>query len=297
MAEIRALGLVTERVLRVLCSSSDSASLPEVQSVESGHRLVALKAEEVKKVKEVLLLKSSSSPSSSSMAITTTTHGLGGHAILSFVSFDLDLSFVTALRFSTYDLRFSTVLSLYFLYQLYCEKERLREDQFEQLKMLVDIGDILGACGSIKRTEKGELSICVNSFRILTKSLLPLPDKYHGLIDIDKRYRQRYVDMIANPEVPDVFRARAKAKLQRRRQELTQTTPDQLVDDEVVYYKVAGECLKGRFYSLWSLGRKRRRYVDPDASTSQLQGVVRGGAGDGAGPVIIFSFRSIEKLI
>ncbi|KAK9088069.1 hypothetical protein Syun_030463 [Stephania yunnanensis] len=94
--------------------------------------------------------------------------------------------------------------------QLYCEKERLREDQFEQLKMLVDIGDILGACGSIKRTEKGELSVCVNSFGILTKSLLPLPDKYHGLTDIDKRYRQRYVDMIANPEVADVFRARAK---------------------------------------------------------------------------------------
>ncbi|XP_010500662.1 PREDICTED: lysine--tRNA ligase, chloroplastic/mitochondrial [Camelina sativa] len=94
--------------------------------------------------------------------------------------------------------------------QLYCEKERLSDDQFEQLKALIDIGDILGASGSMKRTEKGELSICVNSFSILTKSLLPLPDKYHGLTDIDKRYRQRYVDMIANPEVADVFRRRAK---------------------------------------------------------------------------------------
>ncbi|CAI9770490.1 unnamed protein product [Fraxinus pennsylvanica] len=94
--------------------------------------------------------------------------------------------------------------------QLYCEKERLLSDQFEQLKTLVDIGDILGARGSIKRTEKGELSVCVNSFSILTKSLLPLPDKYHGLTDIDKRYRQRYVDMIANPEVADTFRKRAK---------------------------------------------------------------------------------------
>ncbi|XP_059296626.1 lysine--tRNA ligase, chloroplastic/mitochondrial [Lycium ferocissimum] len=93
--------------------------------------------------------------------------------------------------------------------QLYCEKERL-VGQFEQLKTLVDIGDILGANGSIKRTEKGELSVCVNSFSILTKSLLPLPDKYHGLTDIDKRYRQRYVDMIANPEVVDTFRKRAK---------------------------------------------------------------------------------------
>ncbi|KAJ7961955.1 Lysine--tRNA ligase [Quillaja saponaria] len=94
--------------------------------------------------------------------------------------------------------------------QLYCEKERLINDQFEQLKMHVDIGDILGARGSIKRTEKGELSINVSSFAILTKSLLPLPDKYHGLADVDKRYRQRYVDMIANPEVADIFRKRAK---------------------------------------------------------------------------------------
>ncbi|KAK2974459.1 hypothetical protein RJ640_013201 [Escallonia rubra] len=94
--------------------------------------------------------------------------------------------------------------------QLYCEKERLMNDQFEQLKTLVDIGDILGASGSIKRTEKGELSVYVNSFSVLTKSLLPLPDKYHGLTDVDKRYRQRYVDMIANPEIADIFRMRAK---------------------------------------------------------------------------------------
>ncbi|CAJ2664962.1 unnamed protein product [Trifolium pratense] len=101
--------------------------------------------------------------------------------------------------------------------QLYCEKERLIDDQFEQLKAHVDIGDILGARGTIKRTEKGELSVCVISFAILTKSLLPLPDKYHGLTDIDKRYRQRYVDMIANTEVADVFRKRAKVVSEIRR--------------------------------------------------------------------------------
>ncbi|KAL8170903.1 hypothetical protein V2J09_022707 [Rumex salicifolius] len=94
--------------------------------------------------------------------------------------------------------------------QLFCEKERLSDNHFEQLKSLVDVGDILGASGSIKRTEKGELSVQVSSFKMLTKSLLPLPDKYHGLTDVDKRYRQRYVDMIANPEVADVFRKRAK---------------------------------------------------------------------------------------
>ncbi|XP_062228716.1 lysine--tRNA ligase, chloroplastic/mitochondrial-like isoform X2 [Phragmites australis] len=94
--------------------------------------------------------------------------------------------------------------------QLYCEKYSLSEDQFEQLKAFIDIGDILGASGSIKKTDKGELSVYVKKFEILTKSLLPLPDKYHGLTDVDKRYRQRYVDMIANPEVADVFRTRAK---------------------------------------------------------------------------------------
>lgn len=94
--------------------------------------------------------------------------------------------------------------------QLYCEKDKLSDDQFEQLKALVDVGDIIGVTGTIKRTEKGELSVCVNSFAILTKSLLPLPDKFHGLTDVDKRYRQRYLDMIANPEVGDVFRKRAK---------------------------------------------------------------------------------------
>ena len=94
--------------------------------------------------------------------------------------------------------------------QLYCEKDKLSDDQFEQLKALVDVGDIIGVTGTIKRTEKGELSVCVDSFAILTKSLLPLPDKFHGLTDVDKRYRQRYLDMIANPEVGDVFRKRAK---------------------------------------------------------------------------------------
>lgn len=94
--------------------------------------------------------------------------------------------------------------------QLYCEKENLVVDQFDRLKTYIDIGDIVGASGSIKKTEKGELSVNVKFLEILTKSLLPLPDKFHGLTDVDKRYRQRYVDMIANPEVSDVFRIRAK---------------------------------------------------------------------------------------
>ncbi|MGC8714102.1 MAG: lysine--tRNA ligase, partial [Leptodesmis sp.] len=70
-------------------------------------------------------------------------------------------------------------------------------------------GDIIGAIGTIKRTEKGELSVYVNRYAMLTKSLLPLPDKWHGLTDIAKRYRQRYVDLIVNPEVRETFRRRA----------------------------------------------------------------------------------------
>lgn len=94
--------------------------------------------------------------------------------------------------------------------QLYCEKGILSEGVFQQLKGFLDVGDIVGARGTIKRTEKGELSIKVKEFSILTKSLLPLPDKWHGLTDIEKRYRQRYVDMIMSPEVANVFRMRAQ---------------------------------------------------------------------------------------
>jgi lysyl-tRNA synthetase, class II len=82
-------------------------------------------------------------------------------------------------------------------------------DAFAQLKQLTDAGDILGVKGTIRRTEKGELSVYVDQYAVLTKSLLPLPDKWHGLTDIAKRYRQRYVDLIVNPEVRETFRRRA----------------------------------------------------------------------------------------
>jgi lysyl-tRNA synthetase class 2 len=89
--------------------------------------------------------------------------------------------------------------------QLYLDKKRITEqmadvpDAFNHLKKLTDVGDILGAKGTIKRTEKGELSVYVSRYTMLTKSLLPLPDKWHGLTDTEKRYRQRYVDLIVNP--------------------------------------------------------------------------------------------------
>jgi len=94
--------------------------------------------------------------------------------------------------------------------QLQMEKNNLGSEDFGVLKTLVDVGDFVGATGGIRRTDKGELSVLVSNFEILTKSLLPLPDKFHGLTDIEKRYRQRYVDMIVTPGVQDVFRTRAK---------------------------------------------------------------------------------------
>jgi lysyl-tRNA synthetase, class II len=80
---------------------------------------------------------------------------------------------------------------------------------FEDLKSLVDVGDFLGVKGAIKRTDKGELSVTVTRYAMLTKSILPLPDKFKGLTDINTRYRRRYVDLIVNPEVRETFRRRA----------------------------------------------------------------------------------------
>ncbi|HBE31366.1 MAG TPA: lysine--tRNA ligase, partial [Cyanobacteria bacterium UBA11368] len=101
--------------------------------------------------------------------------------------------------------------------QLYLDKKRISENMadidgeaFNHLKQLTDVGDIIGVKGTIKRTEKGELSVYVKQYAILTKSLLPLPDKWHGLTDVAKRYRQRYVDLIVNPQVRETFRRRAQ---------------------------------------------------------------------------------------
>jgi len=73
-----------------------------------------------------------------------------------------------------------------------------------------DVGDIVGAAGTLTRTRTGELSVKASQLRLLTKSLRPLPDKWHGLSDVEQRYRQRYVDLIVNPEAREVFIKRSK---------------------------------------------------------------------------------------
>lgn len=98
--------------------------------------------------------------------------------------------------------------------QLYLEKKCLDNGMgsgsFANLKAWTDGSDIIGVKGIAKRTEKGELSVKVSEWQMLTKSLTPLPDKFHGLTDVEKRYRSRHVDLIVNSDVRETFRKRAR---------------------------------------------------------------------------------------
>ena len=88
--------------------------------------------------------------------------------------------------------------------QLYVKRDEVGEDVYAAFKSW-DIGDIIGGTGEVFRTHMGEISVKLTSIQLLSKSLLPLPEKFHGLRDIETRYRQRYVDLIANPEVKRTF--------------------------------------------------------------------------------------------
>ncbi len=88
--------------------------------------------------------------------------------------------------------------------QLYVKIDEMEEASFNRFKKY-DIGDIVGVHGDVFRTQRGEVSVRVNSAVLLSKSLLPLPEKFHGLTDRETRYRQRYVDLIMNPDVKDTF--------------------------------------------------------------------------------------------
>lgn len=92
--------------------------------------------------------------------------------------------------------------------QIFCHKENLAEDGLSLLKQ-VDIGDMVGAEGTIRRTPRGELSVKVTRIEMLSKSLLPLPEKFHGLTDKETRYRQRYLDLIMNEDTRDTLRKRS----------------------------------------------------------------------------------------
>lgn len=93
--------------------------------------------------------------------------------------------------------------------QLYVSRDDLGDEEYAAFKKW-DVGDIIGAEGTLFRTRTGEISVHVKSATLLAKSLLPLPEKFHGLTNLEQRYRQRYVDLIANPEVKDTFVKRSK---------------------------------------------------------------------------------------
>ena len=92
--------------------------------------------------------------------------------------------------------------------QAYVQREVLGDEAFSWFKKL-DIGDIVGFEGTLFRTKTDELTLAVSCFTVLTKTLRPLPEKYHGLTDVEARYRQRYLDLLMNPQVRQAFRTRA----------------------------------------------------------------------------------------
>ncbi|ABO48724.1 lysyl-tRNA synthetase [Desulforamulus reducens MI-1] len=93
--------------------------------------------------------------------------------------------------------------------QVYARLNDLGAEEYARLEKL-DIGDIIGCYGKVFRTRKGEITVHIDSYKLLSKSLRPLPEKWHGLKDVDLRYRQRYVDLIVNPEVKQTFITRSR---------------------------------------------------------------------------------------
>jgi lysyl-tRNA synthetase class 2 len=93
--------------------------------------------------------------------------------------------------------------------QLYSKIDLLGEESYRNFVEL-DLGDIIGVSGKVFKTHRGQISVQVSEFKLLSKSLRPLPEKWHGLKDTDLRYRQRYLDLISNPEVKEVFIKRAR---------------------------------------------------------------------------------------
>ncbi|TSB45020.1 lysine--tRNA ligase [Alkalicoccobacillus porphyridii] len=100
--------------------------------------------------------------------------------------------------------------------QIYVRKDAIGEEQYALFNTL-DIGDIIGVEGTAFKTNVGELSLKVSDLKLLSKSLRPLPDKFHGLKDVEQRYRQRYVDLIVTPEVRDTFIVRSRILQSMRR--------------------------------------------------------------------------------
>ena len=94
--------------------------------------------------------------------------------------------------------------------QVYVKIDDVGEEKYTEMSSSWDIGDIVGILGFVFKTRRGEISVHVKEITLLSKSFLPLPEKFHGLKDTDTRYRQRYLDLISSPEIKDTFIKRSK---------------------------------------------------------------------------------------
>lgn len=101
--------------------------------------------------------------------------------------------------------------------QIYLKKDIVGEEKFSFFNEFIDLGDIVGVSGELFRTNTGELTVEVHNFELLAKCLHPLPEKWHGLRDVEVRYRQRYLDLIANPESRRIFLLRSRLVSEMRR--------------------------------------------------------------------------------
>src|SRR5438094_5255420 len=101
--------------------------------------------------------------------------------------------------------------------QVYLRKDDLGEKMYSAFEELVDLGDYVGVAGRVMRTRKGELTVQAKEMTFLSKALLPPPEKWHGLADVEARYRQRYLDLMVNPDVRRVFVARSAMIAEMRR--------------------------------------------------------------------------------
>lgn len=111
---------------------------------------------------------------------------------------------------------FSHIQDLSGRIQIYVRQDTVGEQKYEAFDML-DIGDMIGVEGTVFKTKTGEISVKVKQLEVLSKSLFPLPEKFHGLKDVETRYRQRYVDLIVNPEVQKTFITRSRIIRSMRR--------------------------------------------------------------------------------
>jgi lysyl-tRNA synthetase class 2 len=105
---------------------------------------------------------------------------------------------------------FSTIQDSQGKIQIILQKEETEKNSFELFKKYIDAGDFVGCEGIIMKTKTGEVSVLIKKLELLTKSILPLPEKFHGIQDKEERYRKRYLDLIMNPEIKDIFKKRSR---------------------------------------------------------------------------------------